>query len=783
MAHGSEHRVPWIIWMGVILIGLVAWAKWGPMVALFDQPYSTVLEDRHGHLLGATVASDGQWRMPPGDSIPWRFERCLLEFEDRHFHGHHGIHAPSLVRAFLQNRRAGRVVSGGSTITMQVARLGRPGAQRTVWRKLQEIVIALRLELRADKDAILNMYAAHAPFGGNVVGLEAAAWRWYGRSPRQLGWAECATLAVLPNAPATIHPGRNRDALKAKRDRLLKRLMHNGSLDSLSWSLAVEEPLPERPVPLPRLAPHLLTTLQRSGYEGHRIATTLDVQLQERAGGILARHMAPLRANEVHNAAVLVVDVRTGAVLVHIGNAPGAGNVHSGDVDIVHARRSTGSLLKPFLHADMLQNGALMPDQLVADLPTYYPGFAPTNFDKRYRGAVSASSALSRSLNVPAVRALHAHGVDRTLRKLRSMGLHSLDRPAEHYGLSLVLGGGESSLWELTGAYASMGRILLDHPKNEGLVHPPHVLVTREADEDEARPIPLTAGAVYHTIQALQRTERPLQDAGWQHFTGSEHIAWKTGTSFGHRDAWAIGLNDHYAVGVWTGNANGEGRPGLTGTLAAAPALFEIFAALPAGRGFAPPYDALRSMAVCRISGHRAGVDCTPVDTMLVLEAAIRTPLCPYHRVILVNANGTHRTTPGPDAKAVSWFIVPPAMEHFMVEFDPQHRPLPPWENDLMVGGDPDARLEAIYPRSEAHILVPMLLDGGFGKVVMQAAHRDADAQVHWDLDGTYLGSTAEDHRLAIDLMPGRHELTLTDQRGRTRSVQFTVDRGTPTQP
>ena len=233
----------------LVVVALYGWMRWGPMPTLFKVPYSTVVLDRDGNLLGATVAADGQWRMPPGDSIPWRFEQCLLQFEDRSFHRHHGVHVPSLLRAFQQNRRAGRTVSGGSTITMQVARLGRPAGSRNWANKLAEMWLALRLEMRYDKQEILSMHASHAPFGGNVVGLEAAAWRWFGRAPERLGWAECATLAVLPNAPATIHPGRGRAALRAKRDRLLERLMHEGLIDSLTRSLAVEEPLPEAPLP------------------------------------------------------------------------------------------------------------------------------------------------------------------------------------------------------------------------------------------------------------------------------------------------------------------------------------------------------------------------------------------------------------------------------------------------------------------------------------------------------------------------------------------------------
>lgn len=767
-------------WPLAALLALYLWARLAPMDPLFSTPRSTVLLDRDGRLLGAAVAADGQWRMPAGDSIPARFERCLLEFEDRRFRSHWGVRIPSLVRAFQQNRRAGRTVSGGSTLTMQLARMAGGDRPRSYGRKLLEMLHALRIEAYHDKDTILALYCANAPFGANVVGLEAAAWRWFGRDPHSLSWAEAATLAVLPNAPARIHPGSGREALRAKRDRLLARLLATGDIDSLQWSLAVAEPLPDAPHALPRLAPHLLGTMQRQGRTGQRIRTTLRASMQERVTMLAARHAPVLAANEVHNAAVLVLDLLTGEVLAYVGNLPGAGPRHAGEVDIVQAPRSTGSLLKPFLYASMLQSGELMPMQLVADLPTQYDGFAPRNFDQRYDGAVPAAQALARSLNVPAVRALHRHGIERTLRVLRAMGLGHIDRSAEHYGLSLVVGGAESTLWELTGAYASMGRIVQayngDPGRGAAAVHGPVVVRGTSATQAADGPPPLTAGAVHHTIQALQLLNRPDMEAGWQHFTGGERIAWKTGTSFGHRDAWAIGITDRYAVGVWTGNASGEGRPGLTGSLAAAPLLFEVFGMLPNGHGFDVPHDELLPMAVCRASGHRAGADCGPVDTLRIIARASRTTPCPYHQRILLNAAGTHRATPGPGTQWASWFVLPPAMEHYYMASHPGHRPLPPWEGRSIAAGA--EAMEMIYPERGARILLPLGLQGTHNNVVLEAAHRDRSAQVHWDLDGHYLGSTTGDHRITASPGEGMHQLTLTDDAGNTLRTSFTVRKG-----
>lgn len=761
-------------WTLLLSLLFLAWARWAPMDPLFDDPRSTVLLDRKGELLAASVATDGQWRMPAGDTLPERFVRCLLEFEDRHFYAHWGIHLPSLIRAAQQNRAAGRVMSGGSTLTMQVARMAAGDRPRTVWNKLMEMVTAWRLEVRYSKAEILDLYAANAPFGGNVVGLEAAAWRWFGQPPQDLGWAECATLAVLPNAPARMHPGKGRAALLAKRDRLLDRLLATSVIDTLQWSLAKEEPLPEKPRALPRAAPHLLTTLQQQGHTGERLRSTLEAQLQERITAIAERHAHVLRANQVYNAAVIVLDVPTGEVLAYIGNLPGADAAHAGAVDIVHARRSSGSLLKPFLYADMLQSGELMPDQLVADLPTHYEGFAPRNYDDQYDGAVPASHALARSLNIPAVRSLREHGIERTLRTLKAMGLHHVDRSADDYGLSLVVGGAESTLWELTGAYASIGRILLqDHVLQP--VHSPYVLTDHpEPERDGGRP-PLSVAAIHHTVLALQNLNRPELETGWQYFAGTEKIAWKTGTSFGHRDAWAIGFTDRFAVGVWTGNADGEGRPGLTGTLAAAPILFSVFGLLSDGDGFDPPYDDLQRMPVCRSTGFRAGPDCSPIDTLLIISEALRTKLCPYHKRILVNATEDQRVPPGPDAHAMSWFSLPPAMEHYYATAHPTYQPLPP-----SITGSDERSIGMIYPEPNAQLFIPVQLDGDHGQVVLHAAHRDPQAVLNWDLDGVHIGRTSRDHRLAVDLSQGPHSLTLTDQNGSALQTIFHATRGGP---
>ncbi|MBL7962261.1 MAG: penicillin-binding protein 1C [Flavobacteriales bacterium] len=759
----------------LLFLGL-AYVRWVPLPHLFPEPYSTVLLDRDGQLLGAITASDGQWRFPLGDSIPWRFRTCLLEFEDRHFQDHWGVNPSSLARATVQNFRAGRVVSGGSTLTMQVARLGRGTRSRSWFHKMDEMLLAIRLESQLPKDTILKLYCAHAPFGGNVVGLEAAAWRYYGRPAHTLSWAECATLAVLPNAPSVVYPGRRQTVLRAKRDRLLQRLMDAGHIDPIELELARQEELPGRPLSLPRLAPHLLQTLMAQGHAGERIHTTLIASIQERSKEVMERHARALHANEVHNAAALILETTTGRVVAYVGNLPDAGVLHQGEVDVVQARRSTGSLLKPFLYADMMGQGEILPGMLVADIPTRFDRFTPRNTDRTFAGAVRADAALARSLNVPAVRALHQHGVERTLIMLQRMGLAHLDKPAAYYGLALAIGGGESTLLELTGAYASLGRIVTDFRPGEEqrLVWSPQLLNAADPEQD-AQAAPLDAAAAYLTLQALQHVKRPEAEQGWNYFQGRSPIAWKTGTSVGNRDAWAIGVTAAHTIGVWTGNATGEGRPGLTGTLAAAPMLFELFGLLPPSARLDPPHDQLTPVEVCARSGFRAGPFCGEPEVINAPFLGERAAVCPYHQLIHVDATGHFRTHEF-GSRAVHWFVLPPAMERYTAANDPSHTSLPPWRDADVEDSSP--YMEFIYPLPHTRVHIPRELTGEAGAVVLEAAHRHPATPIHWHLDGTFIGSTTAEHRLRVQPAPGEHTLTLTDAGGHQLLGKFFVAAG-----
>ena len=687
-----------------------------------DTVYSTVVESAEGELLGARIAEDGQWRFPPCDTVPERFATALVQFEDRHFRWHPGVNPVAMGRALVQNLRSGHVVSGGSTITMQVIRLSRQ-KERTVKQKLIESILATRLELRYSKRRILALYASHAPFGGNVVGLEAAAWRYFGRPASELSWAEAATLAVLPNAPATLHLSKGRDELLAKRNRLLKRLLEHGDISADTYEAALEEPLPQAPLPLPAFAPHYVENCPK----GVRTRTSLRIGLQKAVTAAVDRQSDDLAREGVSDLAAVVMDNRTGEVVAYVGNASPYRERPGVQVDIASSPRSTGSILKPFLYEAALEEGLILPRTLLPDIPVNLGGFAPQNFDRQFYGAVPAAEALARSLNVPAVFLLRQYGVPKFYSLLQARGLTTLTRNPETYGLSLILGGAEGRLDEITAAYSAMAASVItdsEQPVMAGFDRP--------------------SLAIWYTLDALKEVNRP-DELDWRLIRSVRKAAWKTGTSYGFRDAWAVGMTPEYTIGVWAGNAEGQGVPGLTGARTAGPVMFDILGLLPASNdwfempgqaGHNENSDRSSLAKVCVASGYLAGPECPQTEELLLPSACLESDPCPYHR------NGE--------------FVLPPAMEWF---YKPHH---PEYVGAGKKGASAQA-MEFIYPSSGTVLYLPRQLSGEVEGVVFRVAHHSSDATLWWHLDQSFVGETRFIHELRLAPPVGTHTLTVVD--------------------
>lgn len=740
---------------------------------LFKDPTATVITSSNNQLLGAQIAKDGQWRFPHNDSIPEKFKTCIIQFEDEYFYKHPGFNPVSIFKALRDNLKSNTIKRGGSTLTQQVIRLSRKGQSRTYFEKIKEIILATRLELRDSKDKILGYYTSNAPFGGNVVGLDAASWRYFNRNASELSWAESATLAVLPNAPSLIYPGKNQERLLKKRNRLLKKLLRNSVIDTLTYELSIVEGLPQKPFPLPQIAPHLLQSVAKTHF-GKRIQTTVDALLQERVNHIVKTHYNQLSQNEIHNAAVLVLDVKTRQVLAYVGNSP-TDKGHQKDVDIIDKPRSTGSILKPFLYASMLDSGDLLPNTLIADVPTQFGSYNPENFNNTFDGAVPASRALSRSLNVPAVRMLQEFGLDRFYHYLKQLKLKDLKFNANHYGLSLVLGGAESNLWDLCKSYAALSSTLnhftetsSEYFSNEFCE--PTFLATKAIDfgnktNDKTL---FDAASIYLTYESLKEVNRPESDENWEFFDGSKQIAWKTGTSFGFRDAWAIGTTKDYVVGVWVGNADGEGRPGLVGVQTAAPILFDVFDLLPNSNWFTKPYDEMEEVKICKQSGHRASPNCDATEEKFIQISGLKTKPCPYHILIHVDKNETHQVNSScedlSNISHKSWFVLPPLMAYYYKAKNPFYIPLPKYRNDCL--GENAVSIQFIYPKKNNSIFLPKDFDGQTNDLILKIAHSKPESTVFWYIDETYIGSTKDIHEIGIKPKQGKHIITVVDEFG-----------------
>lgn len=785
-------RTPLKIKIILILTALfLGWFWLAVPATLFDHPTSNVIEDRNGILLNASIASDGQWRFPEEEVVPDKFIKCITTFEDRRFFLHPGVDAVAISRAMIKNIRSKKTVQGGSTLTMQVVRLSRPQTSRNIWNKLLESFMALRLETNYSKEQILKLYASNAPFGGNVIGLEAAAWRYYGRGAEMLSWGEMAALAVLPNAPSLVHPGRNRMTLEKKRNRLLDDLLKRKLIDTSTCELAKMEPLPGNPLPLPQWAPHLLQRFKNDipskSSLPTRTRTTIDERIQRTVIEILNNHHGGLKANGINNACALILDVTTGDALAYVGNIykPENPDLESA-VDVIKAPRSPGSTLKPILYAAALTEGMILPHSLMPDVPTQIGGYTPQNYDRQFDGAVNASMALSRSLNIPAVKLLQQYKYARFYDLLKQLGMRTLNRPADNYGLSLILGGSEVTMWDLAGIYAGMARTLNHQVENKGMAlkrdfHAPNYVFSeqrvKETPASTERINSLDATSTWFTFQAMEEVMRPGEEGLWQQFTSSQRIAWKTGTSFGFRDAWAIGITPKYVVAVWVGNTDGEGRAGLIGVQTAAPIMFDIFKTLPASKWFSSPQNNFSFVPVCKQSGFRANIDCADADTIMVSQNGFKAPLCPYHQIIHLDRSAQFRVNESCETPAnmvhKSWFVLPPTMEWYYKQKNHDYKLLPPFAPGCEV--NTLRQMEIIYPSLNAKIYVPLEINGERGKTVFTATHRKTGSKIFWHLDREYIGETTNYHQMALSPSDGLHTLTIVDEQGESISRNFEI--------
>ncbi len=758
----------WLLFSPVLIY--ILWLLW-PAGTFFRTGYSTLVFDRNDRLLRIFLSKDQQYRFAPrNEKLPQKYITALLTFEDKRYPFHLGVDPLALFNAALTNLKAGDQVRGGSTIPMQVVRLAhrRP---RTYLTKIIECFYAVKLSLHYSKAGILRLYAGHVPMGGNVVGLQAASWHYFGKPMAEITWAEAALFTVLPNAPSSINLSSRRRQLLHKRNQLLARLLETGVIDSTTWSTSCREPLPDKKSRLPFLAPHFCRYAAEKT-DVSVIRTTLDMDMQTQVEEIVQNHHLTLYNRGIRNCAVLVAETGSGAVRAWVGSHNFFDATNSGQVDGTLSYRSTGSLLKPFLVAKALDRGPYTMAAKIRDVPTYYGTFTPQNALKSFSGLAGLGQILVQSLNVPSVRLLNEYGVQDFYDFLQQAGFKGLFRSAQGYGLTLILGGAEASLWEMVRLYAGLGNLGMDRP-----------LFFFPQQNTAKRQRLFSRAAAWLVMQYLNRLARPGSEFYWRYFDNQVPVAWKTGTSYGQKDGWAIGVNKQYTIGVWVGNFDGESNALLGGAASAAPVLFSLFNALCRRNQpmwFREPLDDMEKIECCAQSGFPAGPYCKKTVMEKRPKCSYRYGICPYHRKYVID-----RTTAKSvcslcwniaDTLHVHRFIVPPDVKEILekaglaMDSIPQHSASCPTFQE-------ENRLAIVYPVNNIKILLPRDYDGKYEKLVLSAKHQQNNATLFWFLNRRYLGETTGLHEMALDLSAGDYKLVVQDEEGFTKSVVFTLYR------
>ncbi len=745
LAH-VRRRGPLAIAMALLCL-LVCFAGWWLLPALDPAPYVSVahsgqLLDSSGGRLYVSLSAADTWSLPQGDGgVNPYLEQATLAAEDQRFFRHHGVDGLAIARALGQNIRHAGVASGASTLTMQLVKLGGHDS-RSVWGKVSQAIGALRLEKSLSKAEILAAYLNRAPYGMNLIGVEAAAWRYFGKSAQSLTLSEAALLAALPKAPSRLNPLAHPERARDRRNYVLRRMLKDGYIEAAVCERALATPVTVAWHDFPRSAPHLGVYYADALSRGESVKLTLDGGIQRNLEAQLPHYLKRFNG-AITNGAVMVVDVSSGALLARVGSASFENTPGGGQVDGCRALRSPGSTLKPFLYGYAMAQQQLYPSEVLLDDVLDFGRYAPGNFDGIFNGPVTATEALRYSLNVPAVALLERVGVAGFHQFLRSEGLTSIDRKPSDYGLGLALGNCEVSLEDLSRLYlsvASLGRqnalrIESDGPRGGG----ERVLdggISRLLYDMLVQPFP---DDVSRGLQRREGNDPP--------------VCWKTGTSTGYHDAWTFAFNQHYLVAVWLGNNDGRGARQLVGARAALPLAGAVFRGLPVTRGAAwPPSPAGKTVSLCATSGLPARETC-PERTHLVLPKGMWTNrTCTLH---VQSQTGLNVVASRP-VQATEWDLS-----------TVEARTVSP------SGGSVGATMVRINspPAGSAYVLsgVPQ------GDRIPLSVHGALSEPLHWFMDGRYLGKVDGGERLDWPLMPGEHTVTVQLVGGGSDSSTFTV--------
>lgn len=757
----------------IVLLWLILLRVVPPPDPYAVRPAGVRVLDRDGRLVRGFLSPDEKrrWRLELAEISP-ELITAVLHHEDRDFRRHPGVDMVAMVRALIGNFRARRITSGASTITMQLARLVEP-RPRTFGGKLHQVFRALQYESLYDKDQILEMYLNLAPYGGNVEGVGPAARVLFGKPAAELSWAEACLLAILPQSPRGHDPIRHPEQARKARDALAGRLHAAGLVPDSDHEGILSHPLPGRTQAAPFAAPHFSRWVRGRHPGRENLHTTLDLPLQKRMDRRVAEHARRIRPLGVQQAAVVVLDAATGEIRAMVGSAGFPDDDHQGQVNGAIALRSPGSTLKPLVYALAFDRGLATPDARIEDVPRHFGDYRPQNYDGLFSGTVRCGTALQRSLNVPAV------SLAAELEKAGAGGLHSflqdariasIDKPASHYGLTLVLGGGEVTLLELASLYGLLAR--------HGRWLPTRDLHTDDPDLEGRRL--LGAGACWMTLQELQGVQRPVPERVWQNRVQDRAVAWKTGTSYGHRDAWSVGVVGPYAVAVWVGNFGGQGSPRLSGAELAAPLLFSVIESLgisDAGSWQTRPTE-VQTREVCSLSGDPCHDYCPGRIQASYIPGISPATACSVHRLIEVDAATQHavcsrcRAGKERELRLVEWW--PPEVATYLSEGNLAGDPVPSHNPDCPAFGRGAGPVISSPRHGREYILRPGV------PLADQAIALKVDVgpdthEVWWFEDGVLVAQGTPEGPFFHVPSAGCPVISVVDEAGRSHRVRITV--------
>ena len=733
------------------------------------KPPSQAIFADDGKLLRAFLSSDEKWRMPCRlDEVSPYLKKAVITVEDRCFYYHPGINPWSLVRAMYLNAKRRRIVSGGSTITMQVARM-MEHRERSPVSKIIEIMRALKLELCYSKDEILEFYFNLTSYGGNIEGVEAACYYYFQKSPAEISLAQAALLTAIPNAPLRLNPLTNPQEAKKKRDAVLKRLWQRKVIKSEEYAMAVEEENNMENPGMPFEAPHF-TDLVHRRYPGKaRIYTTLERGIQRKCEETITKHQRKWQGMGITNGAVVVIENKTSSLRGLVGSYDFFDKSSCGQVNGAISLRSPGSTLKPLLYAYGIDQGFITPSTILYDVPADYGGYVPENYDGNYHGVATAKEALVKSLNVPAINLLAQIGIWDFLSFLQKGGISTINSKQADYGLSLILGGCDVKLIELTNLYA----VLANHGEYRSIRY----------GRDE--PIPegtriLSDGAAYMITEMLTEVVRPDLPGYWEFSVDRPKVAWKTGTSYGRRDAWSIGYSKSFTVGVWVGNFDGQGAPELVGAQVAGPMLFDLLNAISGKEDrqwFTKP-ERVSTRKVCARSGMVPNKDCYHTVEEFYLPGISPQEECKIHKAFFIDTKTGYRFC-GSDFREKSgkrrvFEVWPPEVATWMERngYPIDHvPPLMPVSQSIIAGRGPIIR----SPNSAFEYYVRQGVSSEYQKILLDASVDNSVNKIFWFLDGKIVSSGDPKEKVFICPEMGEHLLVCQDDYGRSTSMKLII--------